>query len=91
MSTLGHGVLTRNPPKAQTKVVALYGTDKQAGELKKYLDVLAALVPAEVLALHAVIVHLATRTDNGATTILPSVQGWLYWFFWGLVTLSAFL
>jgi hypothetical protein len=56
---------------------------------KDYLVVLAGLVPAEILALHAFIVDSTTDPTKTGTTITdPST---LKWSFWGLILLSLFL
>ena len=54
-----------------------------------YIDALAALVPAEVLALHAVILPATTKTSASVTEI--TAPGTLSWAFWGLIALSALL
>lgn len=54
--------------------------------LKTYVDTLAALVPSEVLALHATILTVTTKTENAETTITE--PGTLNFAFWGLVALS---
>jgi hypothetical protein len=58
---------------------------------KDYVVVLAGLVPAEVMALHAFAVEAATdKSDDGKTTIITD-PGTLKWAFWGLIALSVFL
>jgi hypothetical protein len=58
VSTLAYGALTRKRVQA---------TPKQSGKteapgLKTYVDIFAALVPAEVLGAHAAIISLTTKT-----------------------------
>jgi hypothetical protein len=66
--------------KAQQKLVT-----------KDYVVVLAGLVPAEVLALHAFVVQSTTdKSDDGKTTIITDPTT-LKWAFWGLILLSVFL
>jgi hypothetical protein len=56
--------------------------------LKAYVDALAALVPSEVLALHAAIIAITTNIDkNGLTTI--SSPELLTWAFYALVAFSG--
>jgi hypothetical protein len=82
MSTLLYGALTRK------REDALEGTSTkdQPPGVNTYVDALAALVPAEVLALHAVVISLATETKDGTTTITAGDQ--LVFWFWFL-TLGA--
>jgi hypothetical protein len=53
------------------------------------VDAFAALVPAEVLTLHALILPVTTRTVNAATEITH--PGTLSWAFLGLLLLSVVL
>jgi hypothetical protein len=67
------------------------------------MDAFAALVPAEVLTLHALIISATTEIKEGvaatatekagpvASTILPGAEQTLFWSFWGLVAMSAAL
>jgi hypothetical protein len=65
--------------------------------LKTYADAFAALVPAEVLTLHAVIISATTATrpvpagagNETATAILPGAVTTLEASFWGLLVLSV--
>jgi hypothetical protein len=62
--------------------------------MSTYIDAVAALVPAEVLALHATIFSLTTKTDldqagKSITTITD--PGTLRWAFYGLLLLSVVL
>jgi uncharacterized membrane protein len=54
-----------------------------------YVDALAALVPAEVLTLHAVILTFTTKTDAGATSITDKET--LAYAFYGLIALAVLL
>lgn len=58
-------------------------------KLKTYVDAVAALLPAEVLTLHAVVVSATTKTDGNTTTI-EDVRT-LSLAFWGLVLPSVLL
>ena len=62
MSTVSFGALTTRREKSDS------GTSKsdQPPGLNSYIDVLAALVPAEVLAIHAVIIAAVTTTNQSA-------------------------
>jgi hypothetical protein len=85
MSALLYGALTRKREEAPAGA----STEAKPPGLKTYVDALAALVPAEVLALHALVIGRATKTDNGPTSITAAPQ--LIFFFWFLVILSAAL
>jgi hypothetical protein len=54
-----------------------------------FVDALAALVPAEVLTLHAIILSVTTKVDNATTTITDAVT--LRWAFAGLIIISIVL
>lgn len=56
-------------------------------QLAQWQDVLAALVPAEVLAIHALAMTLGTTTHGSgedATTVITSATE-MTWVFWGMV------
>jgi hypothetical protein len=55
------------------------------------MDAFAALIPAEVLTLHALIISATTQLKDGASTILPDAKLTLQVSFWGLVAMSAAL
>jgi hypothetical protein len=57
--------------------------------IKTYIDVVAALVPAEVLSLHALILSFTTKVEGQVTTIEDADT--LRWAFFGLVLLSGVL
>ncbi len=98
MSTVAYAQLTNareaSPP----------GTSTTTGSpgIKTYVDAFAALVPAEVLTLHALVISVTTETTQKAaatgggkmetvTTILPNAAGTLQVAFWVLVLLSIAL
>jgi hypothetical protein len=98
MSTFAYAQLTNtreaSPPGTST-------TTASPG-IKTYVDAFAALVPAEVLTLHALVISVTTETAQKAvstgsekmetvTTILPSAKGTLEVAFWVLVLLSIAL
>ncbi len=85
MSTLGYAAMTKwrkNSPKAG---IAAEGE----GGISPYVDALMAVVPAETLALHAVILSVTTSTVGTTTQI--TAKGTLFWAFFGLVLLSGVL
>jgi hypothetical protein len=55
MSTLAYGALTRKREGAEPR----HSNREDPPELKGYVDALAALVPAEVLSLHAFAIAVA--------------------------------
>jgi hypothetical protein len=85
MSTLAYAQLTNKRDAANP------GTSTTTGSpgVQSYVDALAALVPAEVLTLHALIISFTTTVKDHTTTIEDT--GTLAWAFWGLVGLSALL
>jgi hypothetical protein len=99
MSTLAYAQLTNKRNAAQP------GTSETTGQpgMHRYLDAVAALVPAEVLTLHAFVITLTTSITNSATTIsapattVPvqtttiTAPETLYWAFWGLICISVVL
>jgi len=65
----------------------------RADPVKRWVDVVAALVPAEILALHALAMTLGTTTTGAgddATTVI-SRPGDMRLIFWGLVVLAPLL
>jgi hypothetical protein len=81
--SIAYGALTR---------AGAFGNGPPRPGVKGYVEVVAALVPAEILALHAAILPLATTTVTGAnqqiaTTITDALL--LQRVFWLLVILSA--
>lgn len=88
MSTLAYGALTRKREEADPNT----STTSSAPGLGSYVDTLAALVPAEVLGLHAAVLSLTTTTmqnPNGeaVTTITDPVT--LKWAFGVLLLFSV--
>jgi uncharacterized membrane protein YvlD (DUF360 family) len=85
MSTIAFGALTRK------RIEAAPGTsrEQQPPGMRTYVDALAALVPAEVLAVHAIILSFATKTVEGQTTITD--KGTIAVVFWALICLSVLL
>jgi hypothetical protein len=90
MSTLVYGALTRKREEAPANTST---SDKPPG-LQSYVDALAALVPAEVLALHAVIIDTNTTSKkNAAGQVVTTISNatTLKWAFAGLVVLTILL
>lgn len=85
MSTLAYAQLTTKRDTAQPGTSA----DTSAPGVKTYVDSLSALVPAEVLTLHAVIISVTTKVSGEVTKIEDAAT--LSWAFWGLIILSAVL
>jgi hypothetical protein len=85
VSTVAYGALTRKREEAD----ALRSTTDQPPGLKTYVDALAALLPAEVLTAHAVVISNTTETAGGATRISSPDQ--LAYFFWVFVLLCPVL
>ena len=85
MSTLAYAALTTKREQAAPGT----STSGSPPGVSKYIDALAALVPAEVLTLHAVILSFTTSTKGSTTTI--TAPGTLAGAFYGLVGLSILL
>jgi hypothetical protein len=89
MSTLAYGALTETRRQAQP------GTSSTTTPgLGTYIDIFAALVPAEVLAAHAFILTLATSTEKdnaGHDVVVITERGALRATFWVLLVMSAVL
>jgi hypothetical protein len=85
MSTLAYAALTTK------RDLAAPGTSQTtaAPGVKSYVDALAALVPAEVLTLHALIISVTTTTTGDTTKL--SEPATLTWAFWGLLVVAAAL
>jgi hypothetical protein len=64
--------------------------DKVATETNKYVALIAAIVPADVLAVHAIVLGLTTTTDASGTTTITNAD-LLKTSFLGLLVLSVFL
>jgi hypothetical protein len=82
MSTLLYGVLANKKKRIGTEAASSSPTS-----LGTYINVLAALVPAEVLAVHAIVLLVTTRVAESTTTIYDPAT--LKTAFWVLVGLSA--
>jgi hypothetical protein len=83
MSTLAYAQVTTRREDAEP------GTSVSTSPpgMKTYVDALAALVPSEVLALHALFLSVTTKAEHGTTRITdPHV---LAWAFLGLLIVSV--
>ncbi len=84
MSTVAFGALTTRREKSDS------GTSKtdQPPGLNSYIDILAALVPAEVLAIHAIIIAAVTATNPAGQTQItqPGTLRLAFWLLAGLAT-----
>lgn len=85
MSTIAYALFTT----AREKAIPNTSTRESPPGIGTYVDALAALVPAEVLTLHAVILSVTTKTENATTQIIAG--GTLFWAFIGLMVLSVAL
>ncbi len=85
MSTLAYAAFTTKRDEAKPGTSS---TQSPPG-VSTYVDAVAALVPAEVLTLHAVILTFTTETTQATTKITEPVT--LSWAFWGLIILSIVL
>ncbi len=85
MSTLAYAALTTRRLQGAPGTT----TSTSPPGVQTYVDAVAALVPAEVLALHAVIVSLTTSTADSVTRI--SAPDVLRVAFWALIALSVVL
>ena len=85
MSTLAFAEFTNKRENAQP------GTSSSSNPpgVSTFVDALAALVPAEVLTLHAVFLSVTTSTAEKVTTITDATT--LKWAFAGLIVLSIVL
>jgi len=99
MSTLAYAQLTNAREAAEPGT----STTTNKPGMQTYLDAFAALVPAEVLTLHALIISVTTEIPKvmkagaaaaasvAAARILPDAIQTLEYSFWGLVATSAAL
>lgn len=85
MSTLAYAALTT---KREQATPATSSSQNPPG-VSTYVDALAALVPAEVLTLHALILSVTTTKADKVTTITDPLT--LRWAFAGLIVLSVLL
>lgn len=81
MSTVAFGTLTTRREQSDSGK----STSTQPPGISTYIDVLAALVPAEVLGINALIISATSQTRGGPD------PGTLRWAFWLLVGLAAVL
>jgi hypothetical protein len=87
MSTLTYALLTNRREAAPANTSA----DTQPPGLGTYVDAVAALVPAEVLSVHALIISATTKVAGNTTTIDPANMGTLRTAFWLLAALALLL
>ncbi|HET6421903.1 MAG TPA: hypothetical protein VFG19_17220 [Geobacteraceae bacterium] len=82
MSTLAYAHFTTKREEAQP------GTSLKSSSpgVATYVDALAALVPAEVLTLHGLILSVTTKVENDATRVTAPET--LSWAFLGLILVS---
>lgn len=85
MSTLAYALLTTSRDNAAPGT----STSTSPPGVRTYVDALAALVPTEVLTLHAVFVSVTTKVEGSTTTITQ--PGILAGAFFGLLLLSSIL
>ncbi len=85
MSTLAYAAFTTSREKAKRGT----STTESPPGVSTVMDSLAALVPAETLTLHAVILSVTTKTVMSTTEITEPAT--LSWSFWGLLVLSAMI
>jgi hypothetical protein len=85
MSTLAYAALTSKREEATPGT----STQGSAPGVRTYVDALAGLVPAEVLAAHGAILTFTTETKDGAVTITQPAT--LVGVFYALILLSAML
>jgi hypothetical protein len=85
MSTIAYAALTTTREKSPPNK----STSSSPPGVNTYVDALAALVPAEVLALHGLILSATTKTVQETTEIVDPIT--LRWSFLGLVILSVIL
>src|SRR6266446_1409007 len=86
MSTVAYAQLTNRRDSAAPNTSS---TTAPPG-IGRYADMLSALVPAEVLGLHGLIISLTTTTSSDKTIRIDYPQT-LCVTFWALVALSVFL
>jgi hypothetical protein len=101
MSTLVYGALTRKREEAKpgTSLASKAATATNGASppgLNTYIDALAALVPAEVLGAHAVLLpyfttEITTDTNEIATKLSDNAAAVLPWVFLALIALSIIL
>lgn len=85
MSTLAYAAFTTKRDEATPNT----SISQSPPGVSTYVDALAALVPAEVLTLHALILSVTTKTVNATTQIIAPET--LSWAFAGIIVLSVAL
>ncbi len=85
MSTLAYAQFTTKREEAQPNT----STSTSPPGIRTYADALSALVPAEVLTLHALILSVTTKVENNVTRITAPET--LSWAFLGLIIISMSL
>lgn len=85
MSTLAYAAFTNQREKADPGT----SSSRNPPGVSTFVDALAALVPAEVLTLHALMLSVTTTTAAEVTTITDPAT--LKWAFGGLLALSIVL
>lgn len=89
MSTLAYAALTTRREQAAP------GTSSSSSPpgVRTYMDAVAALVPAEVLTLHGVILSFTTtaQDQSGKSMTVISEPATLFWSFFGLLVMSIVL
>ncbi len=85
MSTLAYASLTARREEAPSRK----SKSESPPGVGSYVDAMAALVPAEVLTLHAMILAVTTSTKGGVIKIDDAAT--LTWAFFGLIVLSVVL
>jgi hypothetical protein len=86
MSSVAFGALQTRREKSDSET----SKSAQPPGLNSYIDILAALVPAEVLAIHALVITAVT-TSNGQGQTQITDYATLRWGFWLLMGLSTAL
>ena len=86
MSSVAFGALTTRRENSAS------GTSKsvQPPGLNGYIDILAGLVPAEVLAIHAIVLSIVATSNSQGQTQIADVST-AKWAFWLLLALAAIL
>ncbi len=88
VSTIAYGALTRKREQAEPDT----SESENPPGVTTYVDALSALVPAEVLALHAALLTVTTTTvENTAGEVVTTITepGALRFVFWGLIVLCV--
>lgn len=98
MSSYLYGALEQRrlaSPPSTSETATQPGQTPSPGQpgVKSWLDALAALVPAEVLALHAIIIQLASETEevDGSSQTVLNNEGTVSVFFFVLAILAGVL